>query len=115
MLEGCMTWQRDGLRPPDAVRATTEAYWTAEDVLGQWFEDSCELGSEFEATRSELFESWRDWCGARGRKAGEEADLKQYLDTRAEEWGLRDQRIGPRSARKRGYKGVRVLLDLEGV
>jgi putative DNA primase/helicase len=115
MIEGCAAWQRDGLAPPEAVRSTTEAYWAAEDALSQWIEDSCELGPGHEVSRSELFGSWSSWCNARGRKPGAEADLKKYLDSRAEDLGLEDKRIGSGKNRARGYAGIRVLMDLESI
>lgn len=115
MVEGCRAWRREGLVPPEAVRATTDRYWEGEDGMAQWLEESCELDPEAEATRAELYDSWRAWCGARGVKAGPEPELKQYLDGRAEELDLRDQKVGPREARRWGYKGIRVLLDLEGI
>jgi P4 family phage/plasmid primase-like protien len=113
MLEGCAAWQRDGLNPPAAVTSVTERYWASEDNVGQWIEDACELGPENEASRSELYESWCQWCGARGLKPGTSADLKQAMDGRGLD--LQDGRVGSREGRVRGYRGIRVLLDLEGI
>ena len=41
MIDGCLEWQADGLNPPASVRAATDDYLNAEDVLGQWLEDMC--------------------------------------------------------------------------
>ena len=37
-VDGCLEWQRVGLRPPQAVTAATDAYMTAEDALGRWLD-----------------------------------------------------------------------------
>lgn len=115
MLEGCAAWQRDGLQPPAAVQSTTDAYWEAEDTIGRWLDARCELGGEFEASRAELYESWREWCGEEGLKYGTDRELKAYLDERAGELGLMDAKVGPADARRNGYKGIRVTMDLEAI
>ena len=36
MIEGCLDWQQNGLRPPASVRAATDAYLDGEDTLAAW-------------------------------------------------------------------------------
>ena len=40
-LQGCLEWQRTGLRPPAAVMAATEDYFEAEDAIGRWIDERC--------------------------------------------------------------------------
>jgi hypothetical protein len=40
-IDGCLAWQREGLAPPESARAATKDYLDAEDLLGQWLEESC--------------------------------------------------------------------------
>jgi putative DNA primase/helicase len=42
MIEGCRSWQDQGLDPPEAVTEATEAYLEAEDAMGAWIEECCE-------------------------------------------------------------------------
>ena len=61
MMEGCLAWQRDGLKPPSAVLSATAAYLEGEDLFGQWLADECdaEPGNawKWEAV-GQLFDSW---------------------------------------------------------
>ena len=45
-LQGCLEWQRTGLRPPAAVMAATEDYFEAEDAIGRWIDERCVRGAE---------------------------------------------------------------------
>ena len=39
-IEGCVTWQREGLGVPQAVKAATEDYRQEMDVLGRFIEEN---------------------------------------------------------------------------
>jgi putative DNA primase/helicase len=84
-IEGCLAWRRDGLAPPPAVLAETEAYFGAQDVLGQWIEDACivALGDEnrWESVDA-LYTSWSNHAVAAGEKAGAKKVLGEALDRR---------------------------------
>lgn len=68
MIAGCLHWQDEGLCYPKAMRAVTEAYFDAQDVLGQWITDECEMGG-FEQV-GKLFESWKAYAKAGAEEAG---------------------------------------------
>ena len=42
LIEGCLEWQAEGLRPPQAVLEATDAYLSAEDAIAAWIDDRCE-------------------------------------------------------------------------
>ena len=44
MVQGCLAWQRDGLKPPAAVVSATEDYLESEDALGSFISECCETG-----------------------------------------------------------------------
>ncbi len=46
MIEGCLTWQKNGLVRPESVVAATSAYFEAQDLFGQWLEDHCDFEPE---------------------------------------------------------------------
>jgi putative DNA primase/helicase len=62
MVDGCVEWQRDGLRPPECVRLATEDYMDAQDVMGQWLGECCVLGSNCRSKGDKLYGSWIKWC-----------------------------------------------------
>lgn len=68
MIEGALRWQDQGLSYPDAMRAATEAYFDAQDVLGQWLNDECVQGG-FEAG-GDLFQSWKNYALSAGEEPG---------------------------------------------
>jgi hypothetical protein len=39
-IDGCLAWQRDGLMLPSSVVEVTEAYFSDQDIIGQWIEES---------------------------------------------------------------------------
>lgn len=38
LINGCLEWQVDGLRPPQAVREATAAYLASEDDIATWID-----------------------------------------------------------------------------
>lgn len=65
-IEGCMAWQRDGLRPPAAVVAATDEYLEQQDVLGAWIEECCDVGANYSARRGDLYRSFKAWAERSG-------------------------------------------------
>ena len=45
-LEGCLTWQKHGLACPKVVMTATAEYRSAEDRLGAFFSERCQLAGE---------------------------------------------------------------------
>lgn len=99
MVEGCLEWQRVGLKPPQCVVDATDAYFDAEDALGQWMEERCEQHTTATALMSDLFGDWRDWAERAGEFVGSAKRFSENLYARRfEKW-----RNG------RGARGVRGL------
>jgi putative DNA primase/helicase len=104
MIDGCIDWQKNGLVPPDSVRVATEAYFSEQDLMGQWLEDCCDVnrtGNPLIWDRSaELFESRSRYA----RKAGEEPGNKKSFGQMMARRGFEQYR----ESTARGYKFVRV-------
>ena len=81
-LEGCLEWQRIGLKPPAAVMSATEDYFEAEDAIGRWMEERCERGSSFWAGSTDLFTNWKAWAEANGEYAGSMKRFSEMLSAR---------------------------------
>ena len=82
MLEGCVSWQRQGLNPPERVRQAAEEYVEAEDIVGHWIEECCDLGPNLRASARDLFSNWSAWCDATGHPAGTQKILGAALRER---------------------------------
>lgn len=104
MVEGCLNWQRGGLRPPAAVVDATAAYLEAEDALSAWIDACClrEITSWSSAT--ELFQSWKLWADAAGEFVGSAKRFGQNLESRG--FAALRKRDG------RGYLGLTVVQPL---
>ena len=92
-IEGCLAWQRDGLRPPERVRMATDKYLADEDVMARWL-DECTIEAPGEKTESTaLWKSWKAWAESVGEYRGTQkvfsGNLEQrgYLRNRAGEGG----------------------------
>lgn len=97
-VEGCIEWQRQGLNPPAVVLNATADYLEAEDRLGQWIEERCEVGRSYSATAGELYRSWTAWCESTGEKPDSQKRFSQNLEARG---FSRDRTSGARM-----FKGI---------
>ena len=61
-VQGCLDWQRSGLREPTVVVAATAEYRTEMDLLGPFLTECCEIGPRYEATVAELYTAYKLWC-----------------------------------------------------
>lgn len=83
MIDGCLAWQRQGLDPPASVRAATDDYLNAEDVLGQWLDERCIVSPRIDWTSlTSLYGCWKLWCDDRGQHPGTSTALSKKLDER---------------------------------
>ena len=82
MLEGCLAWQREGLRPPAAVADATESYLGAEDSIGTWIAECCTAADTVATASSILFASWKAWSEAAGEYVGSQKRLAKALEAR---------------------------------
>jgi putative DNA primase/helicase len=100
LVEGCLNWQVEGLRQPQAVLEATEAYLSAEDTIAAWIDDKCERSVAAWESSSALFASWSAWANAAGENSGSNKRFAQALETRG---------FAPiRKMRGRGFEGLRL-------
>jgi putative DNA primase/helicase len=98
---GCLTWQTEGLNPPEAVTAATQAYLSAEDSITAWIEDCCQRDVNVFTAQGELFRSWKAWAETAGEHIGSQKALMQKLEVRG--------CVPTRKMAARGLFGLRVL------
>jgi putative DNA primase/helicase len=100
-LEGCLLWQRSGLRRPQSVLNATDEYFEAEDAMGRWLEERCVRVEGAKSLTSELFNDWKEWAEIAGEFIGSQRRFSDLLLTRGiEKWR--------NNAGVRGFQGVRL-------
>ena len=82
MVDGCLAWQREGLRPPKSVLEATDEYFESEDALGHWMEARCQLHVSAKALISDLYADWRDWAERAGEYVGSVRRFTESLEAR---------------------------------
>jgi putative DNA primase/helicase len=97
LVDGCLAWQREGLREPPEVLAATAEYRAAEDTLAEFLADCCELAEEFETKASDLRKAYEDWCKANGERPVSGRRLGEYLA---------DQGVRKRTSNGVWYRGI---------
>ena len=79
LIEGCLAWQRDGLKTPKVVLDATREYFEAEDTFNLWIEDCCVKDPLAWTSSTDLFQSWTAYCTANGQYIGSLKALSQKL------------------------------------
>ncbi|MBI5583487.1 MAG: hypothetical protein HY892_06665 [Deltaproteobacteria bacterium] len=67
-LAGCLAWQKEGLTPPDEVKAATENYRDEMDIIGQFIMERCLTGPGYQVTAKNLYAVFVDWSESQGEK-----------------------------------------------
>jgi len=78
-IEGCLEWQRVGLKPPAAVLDATAEYLDAEDAAGNWLAECCIESKALHTHAALLFASWKAWAEAAGEFVGAQKGFSQKL------------------------------------
>jgi len=103
-VEGCLTWQSEGLLTPKTVRDATANYLKDEDVLARWMEDRCELQAARWTPVAALFDDWCQWAEANGEFVGSQKQFSQKVESRG---------FTPKPTRTaRGFLGIGLVTDV---
>lgn len=65
-VQGCLKWQRDGLKPPKEVLAATEQYKSEMDLVGSWIEERCIIETNATGQASVLYQNYKRWVENNG-------------------------------------------------
>jgi putative DNA primase/helicase len=91
VVEGCLSWQREGLGEPEEVRAATEGYRVEMDVLAAFIEDRCVVATNAEAKATPLYNAYKEWA----EFSSEKAETQRGFGMRLTERGfVREKRGG---------------------
>lgn len=69
IIQGAVAYFRDGLQPPEAVRAATEAYKSSQDTVGQFLAARCDLypgNKHYTVAVTDLRQAYHIWCAEEG-------------------------------------------------
>ena len=80
MVEGCLAWQREGLRPPQAVLAATADYFEEQDHFGRWLAERCILDAQLNSRPAHLLADFQDWCARNGEPKPDARRLRPLLE-----------------------------------
>jgi putative DNA primase/helicase len=107
MIDGCVEWQRGGLKPPQIVTEATDAYLEAEDGVSAWIEECCRRDPNSFSTSTNLFVSWNQWATKNGEFAGTTKKLVGALESKGFE--------PLRKNSGRGFLGLRISSSQDWV
>jgi putative DNA primase/helicase len=100
-LAGCLTWQKLGLADPPEVMAATKEYRSAEDRLGDFLVERCQLNREYRVKSVDLFAAYKTWCEVSGESHGTATAFTQALAERGIE----------RDSGRRWYRGIDLTTE----
>ena len=72
--------QQQGLNPPQIVLEQVSAYKTEMDSIAQFVEQECDIDPDTRYSASKLYEAYRHYCQAIGRKPQSTNAFKKALD-----------------------------------
>ncbi len=105
-IDGCLDWQAHGLMRPDVVKAATADYFEAQDMLGQFLEEQCDVDprNTYKTERSaDVYLRWSEFAKAASEPAGSRKAFAEKLKGRGVEISrTRDSRL---------FVGIRLKQD----
>jgi putative DNA primase/helicase len=82
-VEGCLDWQKNGLKIPKAVQQSTKEYREEMNPLKTFFEEHCEFSEGRWTPRQGLYDSYLDYCRTNGiRFPLRQSDFNERLEER---------------------------------
>jgi len=81
-IDGCLEWQRIGLKPPEIVQEATAFYFAQEDLIEQWLEERCGRDPMYKERSIALFADWKAWAEAASEYVGSQKRFTQALEDR---------------------------------
>lgn len=81
-VEGCLRWQREGLKAPKVVVEATDEYFEDEDAVGEFLDEECYVSNVAREAISAIYQRWRERAEKRGEYVGTSRWLVAQLLTR---------------------------------
>jgi putative DNA primase/helicase len=104
-IEGCLRWQREGLKTPQIVLDATAEYRSEQDVIGAYLDECCEVGTPYQVKSMDLYADYKRWA-----EDGNEYVLSIHaFGRRLTDRGFPTQRNGKHGVKFRS--GLRLLTN----
>lgn len=81
-IEGCLEWQRQGLKPPQNVQDAVKEYRTEMDSLGEFLDQRCVLARGAKVPAGALYTAYREWCDSAGEEPVSQREFGLSLSNR---------------------------------
>lgn len=83
MLEGCIDWQKRGLKDtPKTIEQATGTYQVEQDLIGSWLSECCDLSPMNEASSTDIYANYKNWCLDNGLRPNSSIALGRRLSER---------------------------------
>jgi phage/plasmid-associated DNA primase len=105
MIDGCLEWQRVGLKPPKIVTEATQEYLESQDTPQNFIDDCCVLGDNEFDTFEHLWDGWLDYA----EDTREFVGTKKAFGQRLKDKGFRSDLSGRN--RVMTYFGIRCIRE----
>lgn len=83
MVDGFLRWQKEGLNPPEEVRAARAHYRAESDVVGEFIDECCTVGPLRSADATPLYKAFTEWCDRVGREAVSQTKFGRCLSEKS--------------------------------
>lgn len=101
-IQGCLEWQRDGLKPPACVMEAGSKYREESDTLGKFISETCEVRKLAQVKSSVFFQRYQQFA----EQTGERWIASKDLPTEMERRGFRHRKIAAGMV----YEGVEFVM-----
>jgi putative DNA primase/helicase len=105
MIDGCLAWQKDGLKPPDVVKEATESYMAGQDDLQRFIDDACVVAKNEWDYSARLWDGWKDWAEDNNEFVGSQRRFSDRLTDK----GYEPSKTG--KAGTRIFRGIRCIRE----
>jgi putative DNA primase/helicase len=61
-VDGCLKWQREGLKTPKAISDASHGYRAEMDVISQFISERCDTGPDSGVKASEVYKAYKLWA-----------------------------------------------------
>jgi P4 family phage/plasmid primase-like protien len=80
-VQGCVTWQKEGLEPSERINSASACYRTECDLVGEFLEEYT-LDPQGQISQQTLWDEWREWCQRNGVREGSKKAFTRKLEGR---------------------------------
>lgn len=81
-VEGCLSWQKEGLQPPESVKVATDDYRVEMDIISEFIAECCEEKPEAKTSFKVLYDRYATWCAENQDEPIDKRDFGRCLSER---------------------------------